>query len=165
VQKAPSVPCTTSSSQPSQPSADPKCSTAATVAAPPNSMNDDKLSAATTSNLSKTVSHPPVLSSKQLADSHEHNKLESSQTSPPAPKLALPTVIQPRAGLNLAAFLNQGESEDSDEEVWHPVACLHVLWQPHSCSAVQDSTFLVTAMSQFQKWKHVRLVLCVQFNF
>lgn len=51
----------------------------------------------------------PVLTSNPLSDGHKQDKFES-------PKASYPT-CQPGLGLKAAAFLNQGDSEDSDEEV------------------------------------------------
>lgn len=51
----------------------------------------------------------PMLASNALADTHENDKFESPKGAPPT--------FQPGLGLKAAAFLNQGDSEDSDAEV------------------------------------------------
>lgn len=104
----------------------------------------------------------PVLASNPLAEPDELDKFESPKGTLPTQVYPTLTTVHPGIGLKSAAFLNQGDSEDSDEEV-RQLFCVHVA---HGCcSRITDSYETVCDFWHVLKRPDVKTYPCVQFNF
>lgn len=119
MQKASSPPRTASNTQPSQLPVKSESSTMRGTQ-PTRSTEDAGPKEITNLNVSSKLPSVPVLASNPLADSQEQDSFQSPQAALPGTH---PVVL-----LKSTAFLNQGDSEDTDSEVRHqlvkvPVAC------------------------------------------
>lgn len=103
--------------------------------APSDSVADEQSKATATAHTGAKNPNLPALASNPLADSHEHGTFATS-------KATLPTVqpVAGPAGLKSAAFLNQGDSEDSDDEVQLLVACMFSFNTAHCCCNKKECT-------------------------